>query len=223
VLRIVWPEPFASEAIGRFRHTLDTGEPFVSPGTVERRQDTSNVESYDWRIERVSLPDGRLGVACYFYDLSERQKWEVALRVSGERNAAVLDAAMDAIVSMDHHGNVVEWNPAAERIFGYTRAEAVGCEMAELIIPTSLRAAHRAGLGKYLATGIGPVLGTRLEIAALRRDGTEFSVELSITRVRNDGATDIHRLFTRHLRPKACRASTTNQRGTIPGTIRVNG
>ena len=104
ILRIIWPEPFASEAIGRFRHTLATGEPFVSASTVQKRQDTADVEAYDWRIERVLLPDGRFGVVCYFYDLSERQRWEAALRASGQRNTAVLDAAMDAIISMDHEG-----------------------------------------------------------------------------------------------------------------------
>ena len=85
VLRTVWPEPFASEAIGRFRHTLATGEPYASPGTVERRHDTADVEAYDWRIERLTLPDGRFGVVCYFYDLSERQRLEAALRESETR------------------------------------------------------------------------------------------------------------------------------------------
>ena len=72
VLRSVWAEPFATEAIDHFRHTLATGEPYSSPSTVERRHDIDAVEAYDWRIERVTLPDGRFGVVCYFYDLSER-------------------------------------------------------------------------------------------------------------------------------------------------------
>jgi two-component sensor histidine kinase len=76
VLRIIWPEPFASEAIARFRHTLATGEPYHSPRTVERRRDIGETESYDWKIERLTLPDGRLGVVCHFYDLSERQRHE---------------------------------------------------------------------------------------------------------------------------------------------------
>ena len=83
VLRAIWAEPFASEAIRLFRHTLDTGEPYASPRTVERRQDIGEVEAYDWRMERVTLPDGRFGVVCYFYDLSERQKWEAAPGIVG--------------------------------------------------------------------------------------------------------------------------------------------
>lgn len=80
VLRTIWEEPFATEAIGRFRHTLSTGEPFHAPRTIEHRHDTRAVEAYDWKIERLTLPDGRLGVVCHFYDLSERQAYEAALR-----------------------------------------------------------------------------------------------------------------------------------------------
>ena len=72
ILRIVWPEPFASEAIGRFRHTLSTGEPYHSPDMTEQRGNIRAVESYDWQIERVTMPDGRFGVVCYFYETTER-------------------------------------------------------------------------------------------------------------------------------------------------------
>ena len=73
VLRCVWPEPFATHAIERFRHTLATGEAYHSPGTVERRADVDAVEAYDWKVERVVLPDGRPGAVCHFYNLTERQ------------------------------------------------------------------------------------------------------------------------------------------------------
>lgn len=76
VLTTLWPEPFASEAIARFRHTLATGEPFRAASTTERRRDIDAVESYDWKIERVTLPDGTHGVVCYFYDLSEIKRYE---------------------------------------------------------------------------------------------------------------------------------------------------
>lgn len=93
VLRRIWPEPFASEAIGLFRHTLETGEPYHAPGTVERRHDTGEVEAYDWKIERLMLPDGRWGVVCHFYDLSERQRYEAALKDSEERFRHMADHA----------------------------------------------------------------------------------------------------------------------------------
>jgi PAS domain S-box-containing protein len=117
------------------------------------------------------------------HDISRRKEAEEALKHSEARKRAILESALDAIVSINDKGIVQEWNPAAEKIFGYPRAQAVGKEMATLILPPSTRAAYRRGLKKYLATGRGPVLGQRQERTALRADGTEFPVELSITRV----------------------------------------
>src|SRR4029079_6786916 len=85
VLRVLWPEPFATEAIGIFQRTLETGEPYHAPSTVARRQDIGAVESYDWKIERLTLPDGRFGVVFHVYDLSERQRYETALREADRR------------------------------------------------------------------------------------------------------------------------------------------
>ncbi|OQW32810.1 MAG: hypothetical protein A4E19_05495 [Nitrospira sp. SG-bin1] len=93
VLRQIWPEPFAGEAVARFRHTLETGEPYHAPSTVEQRNDTGVVEAYDWKIERLTLPDGRFGVVCHFYDLSERQRYEAALRESEARFHHMADNA----------------------------------------------------------------------------------------------------------------------------------
>jgi two-component sensor histidine kinase len=76
ILRLIWPQPFADEAIGHFQHTLDTGESYHAPKTVERRADISAVEAYDWKIERIVMPDGRFGAVCHFYDLSERTAHE---------------------------------------------------------------------------------------------------------------------------------------------------
>ncbi|MFL5505506.1 MAG: ATP-binding protein, partial [Gemmatimonadales bacterium] len=76
VLRLLWPEPFASELLERFRQVLATGEPHESLHVNQRRADVDAVEAYDWRLERVRLGDGRFGVVCRFYDLTERQRWE---------------------------------------------------------------------------------------------------------------------------------------------------
>jgi PAS domain S-box-containing protein len=84
-------------------------------------------------------------------------------------------------VTLDAQGRVVEWNPAAERVFGYARDEAVGQEMANLIIPAPMREGHRRGLARYLATRKGTITGQRIELTALRADGSEFPVELVIT------------------------------------------
>jgi PAS domain S-box-containing protein len=80
ILRIVWHEPFASEAIHHFQATLATGEPYISPNTIEPRHNIASTEAYDWRIDRIVLPDGSFGVVCYFYDLSERMALEASLQ-----------------------------------------------------------------------------------------------------------------------------------------------
>lgn len=87
VLGIIWAEPFASEAIGHFRHTLATGEAYRASNSVEQRAGTTDTEAYDWKIERVVLPDGRHGVVCHFYDLTEKQRQEEQIRLlMGEVN-----------------------------------------------------------------------------------------------------------------------------------------
>src|SRR5947199_1194935 len=99
----------------------------------------------------------------------------------------ILDTALDCIITMDAEGRVLEFNPAAERVFGFRRQEAVGKELAELIIPPRMREQHRHGLAHYLKTGKGPLLGKRIEIEGLRRDGSEILVELAITPFEIDG------------------------------------
>ncbi len=112
------------------------------------------------------------------------------------RYELILNNALDGIVTMDHNGCIVEFNPAAEQIFGYPKAEVLGKNLAELIIPPALREAYRRGLAHCLATGEGPVLGRRIEITALRADGSEFPVEMAVTRAIFDGQP----LFAAHLR-----------------------
>jgi PAS domain S-box-containing protein len=112
-----------------------------------------------------------------------RRRAEEAVRASESRLRAMLDAALDAVVTMDHHGRVIGWNPAAEATFGYRPAEAVGRDMAELIVPPQLRGEHRRGLARYLQTEQRSVLDRRVELIGMRRDGSEFPVELTVTRI----------------------------------------
>jgi len=93
VLRTIWPEPFASETIRHFRHTMVTGEPYHAPPTILRRHDIDEVESYDWKIERVAMPGSSPVVVCHFYDLSEQQRHETELRDGEERLRFALEAA----------------------------------------------------------------------------------------------------------------------------------
>jgi PAS domain S-box-containing protein len=95
---------------------------------------------------------------------------------------ALLNAAFDCVITMDHTGHIIEVNDATEEMFGYTTAEMVGAELAELMIPPRLREPHRRGVRRYVETGHGRVTGHPVEIEAMRKDGSEFPVELAITR-----------------------------------------
>ncbi len=113
---------------------------------------------------------------------------------------ALLGAALDCVIVIDGQGLVLEWNEAATRTFGYEREQALGVELAELIIPERLRAAHRDGMARYLATSEPRVLGRRIETEAMRADGSELPVELAITQV-DDRPLPVRRLPARHQRP----------------------
>ncbi|HKR99334.1 MAG TPA: PAS domain S-box protein, partial [Candidatus Dormibacteraeota bacterium] len=133
-------------------------------------------------------PDGHLldlmdSLGGQLGDYIERTLAEEAVRVSDARKTAVVRAAVDCIITMDHEGRVVEFNPAAEKTFGYSSEEAVGRELAELIIPPDLRERHREGLSRYLAGGEEQVLGRRVEMRGMRKDGSEFPIEMNITTI----------------------------------------
>jgi PAS domain S-box-containing protein len=128
--------------------------------------------------------------------LLERRRAEHSIDVAFLRHRATLQAALDCVITMDRHGRVIEWNPAAERTFGIAGADAVGREMADLIIPPELRERHHAGLRRYLETGEERLLDRRVEVEAQRGDGTRFPVELTITRIEVPGEP----VFTGHLR-----------------------
>ncbi len=113
----------------------------------------------------------------------ERRRAQQAQQQSEQYTGAILETALDGIIGMNETGRITEWNPAAERIFGYQRADVLGQELGELIVPPTLREQHRQGLARYLETGAAYVLDRRLELNAVRADGTEFPVELAIARV----------------------------------------
>ncbi len=112
---------------------------------------------------------------------------ERELKRSEVHKAAILDSSPDSVVAIDQNGLITEFNPAAELAFGHRRNEVLGRRLSDVIIPPSLREKHREGFARYLATGESKVLGRRLEMTALRADGSEFPVELTITRIPQDG------------------------------------
>lgn len=127
------------------------------------------------------LTDGRIhGV---YREIHDRKLAEEAMRASEERTNQIVSTTLDAVVTMDTNGVVTGWNKEAERIFGRTSSEAIGRAMVDLIVPPSLREAHRNGFGKFLSTGVGKLIGNRVEIYALRASGEEFPVELALTAI----------------------------------------
>ena len=100
VMRILWPESFASEAVRIFRHTLETGEPYVSPGLTEKRNDIGAIESYEWQVNRVILADGQHGVVCYYFDTTRLQQAHQAVRESEERFRTFISATSNVVYRM---------------------------------------------------------------------------------------------------------------------------
>ena len=131
-------------------------------------------------------------------DITTRVQAKMLVEQSRARLAGIVGSAIDAVITIDHKGKILEFNPAAEKTFGYQREEAIGKEMAELIVPPALRDSHRRGLQHFLATGEGPVLDRRIEMTAMRRDGAEFPVELAIVRI-SDEEPPIFTSFVRDL------------------------
>ena len=121
-------------------------------------------------------------------ELSTHQETDKALREGEERTQAIMETALDAVITMDSQGLIIGWNVQAEVTFGWSRQEAVGKHLSSTIVPPQHREAHVHGLQHYLATGEGPVLNKRIEITALHRDGHEFPVELAIAPVQMHGA-----------------------------------
>jgi len=124
------------------------------------------------------------------------RKEETELKRSEAHKAAILNSSLDCIVATDHEGCITEFNPAAERTFGYNKQDVVGKHLADVLIPPSLREKHCAGFARYLATGKSQVLGRRIEMTALCADGREIPVEIAITRILQDGPPS----FTGYLR-----------------------
>ena len=193
VLRCLWTDPFASEALAHFRHTLATGEPYAAPNTTQTRHDIPDVESYDWKIERITLPDGQFGVACYFYDITERMQAQEALRKSEERFRALFDRGPVAIYSVDASGVIQEFNAVAARLWG--REPKRGdiddrfCGSQRLYSPDGIPL-------PYALTPVAKVLDGQLpeardvEVLVERPDGSRITVVANVVPLRN-GQGDI--------------------------------
>lgn len=118
VIHTIWPEPFASRVISIFRHTLETGEPHREDNTVETRRDTEADESYDWKVERITLYDGRVCVVCHFYDLSERHQYEAELHDKEQRLRLATETSSVGIWEWNLRTNEFRWDGQMFKIYG---------------------------------------------------------------------------------------------------------
>ena len=132
------------------------------------------------------------GVCGISTDITARKLAEQALKESKDRVGQIIDSAREAFVSIDQAGDITAWNKAAEGMFGRPAAKVMGTPLAEVVIPERYRDAHKRGIERFLRTGKGPMLNSRVELLALHRDGTEFPVELSITALKVRGGFSFH-------------------------------
>ena len=153
-----------------------------------------------WAAINVALARDEAGQASYFVvqvqDISGRKNIEIELLQSQARSAAIVQTALDCIISIDSASQILEWNPAAEKTFGFSREQALGQPLHELIVPPELRDAHKAGLERYVVTKEGPILGKRVELPAVRADGQRITVELAVVPIPQSEPP----LFIGHLR-----------------------
>ncbi|MCJ8308943.1 MAG: PAS domain S-box protein [Hyphomicrobiales bacterium] len=151
------------------------GRPFESEG-ITRHGRTFPIE--------LSISDFKVGGVQFFTgiirDISSRFQAMENERAARARYKEVVTSALDAIVVINEGGTIVEFNPAAEEIFGFKGADVIGRELAQTIVPGHHREAHRAGMDKYLTTGEGPVLNQRIEIDAVTADARSITIELAI-------------------------------------------
>jgi two-component system sensor kinase FixL len=166
----------------------------VAAGERIAQLETTRVAKDGRRVE-VSLTvspmrDGGgqvIGASTIGRDSTERKRVEQALRASEARWRAVVETAVDGIIVIDARGRVEAFNPAAERLFGYTEREIVGQNVA-LLMPSKYREEHDSYLARYLATGDPRIIGIGREVPGLRKDGTTFPIHLSVAELSIDGA-----------------------------------
>ncbi len=134
-----------------------------------------------WMLEEQQFSAAVASLVCLALEAAERLQAERALRKNEGRTRLIIDTAISGVIGMDDRGEIIDWNAQAEHIFGWQRHEAIGCRMVDLIMPPDHRGDHQRGLAEFLKSGHGPILNKRIEITALRRDGTEFPIELAVT------------------------------------------
>ena len=203
-----------SKGVGLPGRTWETGKPIWIPDAVQdpnfpRAPMASQAGLHAAFAFPIRLGDAILGVMEFFSreiqepdeallhqmvsvgsqigQFMQRKETEMALRESEEQTRLILDTALDAVVTLDEHGNVIGWNSQAEGMFGWSREEIIGQPVVSTIIPPKYRDAHLQGIQRCLTSEVSQSLNKRIELSGLHRDGHEFPLELAITAVRSQG------------------------------------
>ncbi len=174
------------------KHLFNDQEGFVN-GIITRLEQQKNITG-----EILKLTDGRIFERDYipifieevysghfwnYTDITERRKTLDAIAESEALSRIIMNSAHEAIIAINQSGEVILWNPQAEKIFGWKEAEVLNSKLSNLIIPERYREEHERGMMHYQKTGVGPILQRLLELSAIKKSGDEFPVELSITPV----------------------------------------
>ena len=171
----------------RIFQAFNKGERMHVDDEVLWRSDGTCFPAEYWSYPQIR--DGKVvGAVITFLDITGRKQAEEALQSNEELLRLITSSAQDAIIMLDEAGNINFWNEAAEKIFGYARAEIIGHNLLTMLVPQSFREAHFRGYQHFQKTGQGAFLGKTQELAGLRKDGREFPIELALSGVQVRGA-----------------------------------
>ncbi|MEE8359189.1 MAG: PAS domain S-box protein, partial [Candidatus Hydrothermarchaeales archaeon] len=160
-------------------------EKLLKEGRLDRfgtKQIKANGKTFDVSLSMALLKDAEdrpIGIVSVSHDITERKHMEEALLESEEHFRSVVQTASDGIISLDNHGDIVSWNPAADTIFGYLSDEAVGKPLT-FFMPERFRKAHQNGIKRLVSTRKAKIVGKTVEMTGLRKNGREFPLELSL-------------------------------------------
>jgi len=159
VMHIIWGPELGSELADIFRHTLKTGERYISPRFTAQRHDLGREQSYEWETQRVTLPNGRHGVVCYFTDATERQRAEDALRSSEEFKRSIIESSPDCIKVLDLQGNLISLEAGHQLLGVSDTTSLLGKSWIDLWVREEDQALARAAVDAAVAGGEGKFVG----------------------------------------------------------------
>ncbi|MBC8551128.1 MAG: PAS domain S-box protein [Candidatus Brocadiales bacterium] len=185
LVRLVIPEKYQEAHMNGFEKFKYTGHgPFVGKTvrlSAVRKDGTEFPVSLSLSAVLVKDKWNAIGIV---RDITERKQMEDILQESEDKFRSISDSANDAIIMLDNDEKIIYWNNSAERIFGHLRDEAEGENISELIIPERFREKHLEGFESFRSTGTGNMVGKMVEVAGIRKDGSEIPIELSLSSVK---------------------------------------